>query len=384
MKIAFDAKRAYQNGTGLGHYSRTLINSLAQFYPEHHYFLCAPKLTNRFDVSMHPNVENITPQGVLSQKLRSLWRSKWVVEDLAEKGIDLYHGLSHEIPVGISKTGIKTVVTIHDLIFERYPEMYSWIDVQIYRRKFKYACEKADLIIAISQQTKDDIIQFYKIPAKKIVICYQSCNPAFAVTVGDEEKKRISEYYRLPDRYLLYVGSVIERKNLLSICKALSIVQPQNQMPLVVIGDGDSYKKEVKKYIAENYLNSQVIFLSEHEVAKSSPSFQSGADFPAIYQLSSCLIYPSVFEGFGLPVLEALWSRVPVITSNISCMPETGGNAAYYIDPASPEEIARAIIEITNNPQLAQSMVEKGWAHAQNFKIEKCAANVMQVYLRLR
>ncbi|MEJ7677252.1 MAG: glycosyltransferase [Segetibacter sp.] len=116
---------------------------------------------------------------------------------------------------------------------------------------------------------------------------------------------------------------------------------------------------------------------------KSSPAYQSAADFPAIYQLSAGLIYPSVFEGFGLPVLEALWSKVPVITSNISCLPETGGNAAYYVDPYSPKEIAEGITKLASDEILVKEMKEKGWLHAQNFTPQKCAAEVMQVYLRL-
>lgn len=384
MKIAFDAKRAYQNGTGLGHYSRTLISSLADFYPEHHYYLCAPKLTNRFDISGFTNVENIIPGNFLSRKLKSIWRSSWIKKDLWKRSINIYHGLSHEVPVGIQKTGICSVVTIHDLIFERYPQQYHPIDVQIYRRKFKYACKNADHIIAISKQTKEDIINFYQIPEEKITICYQSCNPAFAVNISENEKSRVKQFYNLPDRFFLYVGSVIERKNLLNICKALLELRGKLSIPLVVIGDGERYKQQVKEFISQNKLTKEVIFLSETEAAKSSLAYQSAADFPTIYQLSSGVIYPSVFEGFGIPILEALWSRIPVITSNISCLPETGGDAAYYVDPYSPREIAHGMIELATNETLVTEMKEKGLLHAQNFTPQKGAADVMQVYLRLR
>ena len=384
MKIAFDAKRAYQNGTGLGHYSRTLISSLATCYPENHYFLCAPKLTKRFDTSSFGNVTNIVPSGFFSKKLKSLWRSNLVKKDLIEKRVDLYHGLSHEIPFGIQKTGIRSVVTIHDLIFERYPEQYNKIDVLIYRQKFKYACENANHIIAISNQTKEDIINFYKIAEEKISVCYQSCHPAFAATIGAEEKDKIAELYNLPKKFFLYVGSIIERKNLLTVCKALNEIKDKTAISLVVIGEGHGYKKQVKEYLSENNLFGDVIFLSETDSAKKCPGFQSGLDFPAIYQLSEALIYPSIFEGFGIPVLEALWSKTPVITSNISCLPETGGNAALYVDPYSVEEIAAALLRIANDKKLTEEMKEKGWEYAQNFTPEKCAAAVMQVYLRTK
>lgn len=383
MKIAFDAKRAYQNATGLGHYSRTLISSLATFYPGYHYYLCAPRLTDRFDISNFAHIENIVPKGFFSKKFTSVWRSNWIKKDLQKKDINIYHGLSNEIPVGIQKTAIRSVVTIHDLIFERYPEQYNWTDVQIYRKKCKNACENASHIIAISRQTKEDLTNFYKISEDKITVCYQSCNPAFAETVSEDEKNRIKRLYQLPDHFFLYAGSIIERKNLLNICKALHIAKGKLNMPLVVIGDGRNYKKLVKEFITQNNLKEQVIFLSETEAAKTSPGYRSSADFPAIYQLSAGVIYPSFFEGFGLPVVEALWSKVPVITSNISCLPETGGDAAYYVNPFSSEEIAEAMIKLASDETLVREMKEKGWLHARNFTPQKCAADVRQVYLRL-
>jgi glycosyltransferase involved in cell wall biosynthesis len=138
----------------------------------------------------------------------------------------------------------------------------------------------------------------------------------------------------------------------------------------------------VKEYISENALEREVIFLSENKNAINSAGFKSAADFPAIYQLAHALIYPSVFEGFGIPILEALWSRTPVITSSISCLPETGGDAAWYVDPYSVDEIAAAMLKLSNDKELIKVMKEKGWSHAQNFTPRKCASAVMQVYLR--
>jgi glycosyltransferase involved in cell wall biosynthesis len=382
MNIAFDAKRAYQNGTGLGHYSRTLISSLAKWYPNNQYYLCAPKLTSRFDAARFSNMHTITPSGFLSRTFKAIWRGNLVLEDLIKNNIDLYHGLSHEIPVGIYRTKIKSVVTIHDLIHERYPEMYNWMDVKIYRHKFSYACRHADRVIAISQQTKDDIVSFYKIPEEKIDICYQSCNPMFENHLPEDELLRVKEKYNLPGKFFLYVGSIIERKNLLNICKALKHLKDSLQVPLVVIGDGSVYKQKVLDYLKENNIENRVIFLSDHPSAKL-PEYINATDFPAIYQQAMAMIYPSVFEGFGIPVLEALWSRIPVITSNISCLPETGGDAALLVDPYNPIEIAEAMQKVHFDRALVSDMIKKGLIHAQKFTPEKCAADVMQLYLRL-
>jgi glycosyltransferase involved in cell wall biosynthesis len=383
MNIAFEAKRAYTNGTGLGHYSRTLIRSLAEYYPGNRYFLFTPKLTDRFDATAYSNAEAITPSSFPSTLFKGAWRSSWVKSDLKKHNIDLYHGLSHEIPAGIHKTGIPSVVTIHDLVFERYPEQFNPIDVRIYRYKFSYACRHASKIIAISRQTKDDICRFYNIPEEKISICYQSCNPAFAEQVSEGQKARIKTIYNLPDRFILYVGSIIERKNLLLICQALRLLKDRFNIPLIVIGEGGAYKKQVQQYISEKGLENQVRFLGDDPLISSLNSFRQATDFPAIYQQAVCMIYPSIFEGFGIPVLEALWSRIPVITSNVSCLPETGGDAAFYVDPYNEKEMAGAILQVAENGTLRTDMIQKGWQHAQHFNQRRCAESVMNLYKSL-
>jgi glycosyltransferase involved in cell wall biosynthesis len=383
MNIGFDAKRVYQNTTGLGHYSRTLVTSLAKYFANNEYYLFAPKLTDIFNADNFKNIHTITPSQFPSTTLKSAWRSNWVKKDLLQHKIDIYHGLSHEIPFGINKTNIKSVVTIHDLIFERYPKQYSKIDTQIYRQKFKYACANANKIIAISEQTKKDIIDFYKIDEKKIEVCYQSCNDIFRQEINNEEKNRIKELYNLPDKFFLTVGSIIERKNLLTIVKALHQLKQTINIPLVVIGNGGGYKALVKDYIAKNNLQNDVIFLSDKEGAKDLEGFKNSADFPAIYQQAIAMIYPSTFEGFGIPVLEALCSRVPVITSNVSCLPEAGGEAALLIDPFSVNEMTAAMKKVFNDVNFATEMKAKGLIHAEKFSQEKTATAVMNVYKNL-
>ncbi len=380
MNIGFDAKRAYHNQTGLGHYSRTLINSLATDFSENEYYLFNPKKSKLFSFEQE-NIHEILPTTFVSKSLSSVWRSKWVVKDLKKLNINLYHGLSHEIPRGKEKTNIPSVVTIHDLIFEHYPNQYKKMDVEIYRAKFKYACKNATHIIAISEQTKKDIIQFYKIPEQKISVCYQSCNEKFAEKISEEHKEIIRKKYQLPQDFLLSVGSIIERKNVLTICK--SLVHIKSKIPLVVIGDGGSYKSLVKQYISDNNLESRVIFLSDYQATKNSISFKKAIDFPVIYQLATAMIYPSIAEGFGIPILEAMMSQIPVITSNVSCLPETGGNAAFYVNPLDELDMARAIETVLNNPVLVQEKMQLGLLHAQKFTPKKAAESVMNVYKML-
>lgn len=384
MNIGFDAKRAYHNQTGLGHYSRTLVQSLAVHFPEHQYFMFNPRPSKLFSFEQFQTVKEVLPSRFLYKKLASMWRSNWVKNDLLTHNIDIYHGLSHEIPLNIHRTKIKSVVTIHDLIHERYPHQYSKIDRRIYTQKFKYACEHADVVIAISEQTKQDIIEFYKTDASKIKVCYQSCNEAFGKQIDDAEKQRVKRLYNLPDAFFLSVGSIIERKNLLGICKAINSIKHQLNIPLVVIGSGGAYKETVQSYIQQNGLNNHIIFLSDNSTAKASPAFQNASDFPAIYQQAKAMIYPSFFEGFGIPVLEALWSRIPVVTSGISCLPEAGGEGAFYVNPSNPEEIAEQMKKILSDKELVDRQIEKGWQHAQKFSNFRTASTVMELYKALK
>jgi len=379
MNIGFDAKRAYHNQTGLGHYSRTLIHSLAQYYPDHEYFLFNPKSSSLFCFEER-NVHEVLPRKFPSTFLPSVWRSAWVKKDLNRLKIDLYHGLSHEVPIGLQKTRIKSVVTIHDLIHERYPEQYNPIDVKIYKRKFRYACRHANKVIAVSEQTKKDIADFYGIPSEKIIVTYQSCHAAFEQSLTDAQKKVIQLKYGLPAKFFLYVGSIIERKNLMNICKAVFILRNEVKIPLIVIGDGGKYKQQVKDFIKQNRLEEKIIFLSEQLSTRSSKTFQTAEDFPAIYQSAAAMIYPSFYEGFGIPVLEALWSGLPVITSNVSSMPEVGGDAAYYVNPQSAEEIAQGMRKIYNDEKMVSDLRERGWQQAQKFTRQLCAGRVIDVY----
>ena len=381
MNIGFDAKRAYHNSTGLGHYSRTLIRLLASHYPEHEYYLYNPKPSSVFNLE-EKNIHERRPSSPIDRFFSSAWRSSWVKKDLKRDGINLYHGLSHEIPVGIQRTGIKSVVTMHDLIHERYPNQYSAVDVKIYSKKFRYACANADHIVAISNQTRDDLLQYYVVPAEKITVCYQSCSPAFAKRIDEAEKFRIAAKYGLPPKFFLYVGSIIERKNLMNVCKAMYILRNEIEIPLVVVGDGGKYKQKVRDFLLQHHLENKVIFLADGKSSKD-PGYVTGRDLPAIYQSAVCLIYPSFFEGFGIPVLEALWSRLPVITSNVSCLPEAGGDAAFYANPDSAEQIADGMKQIYTNEDLSKKMVEKGLLHAQKFAPEKYASNMIDIYKKI-
>ena len=382
MIIGYDGKRAFQNKTGLGNYSRSLVSIVASYFAQYRYILFAPKQTSLFDISTVANFSTITPKKPFYKKFPSLWRRAGMVKDIVDAGVNIYHGLSNELPLGIEKTPVKTVVTIHDLIFERFAETYNFDERYVHRWKIKRACKVADAVIAISKQTRDDLVNLYKIAAEKIFICYQSCNPVFEIIKQPEEKALVKKRYQLPDRYFLFVSSITPRKNLEAICQAMILLKDELQIPLVIIGDGKKEKEKVKQSMHQNGLQDRLLFLNELAVSKEKP-FETGADFPAIYQQALALIYPSVFEGFGLPVLEALWSGLPVICSNTSSLPEVAGDAALYFAPQDYALLASHMKAIAGIESLVAELQMKGFEQAKKFTSDQYAQSIMNVYKKV-
>lgn len=204
MKIGFDAKRAYHNYTGLGNYSRDLIQNLLTYYPDNEYHLYAPKTGDnpRFKfVEQHDNVITHFPESSLHKTFNGLWRSVDLDTFLAKDKIDVFHGLSNEIPMRKKASKVKHVVTIHDLIFKRFPNTYKKLDRNIYNTKFKYAAQNADKIIAISEQTKRDIVEFYNVEENKIEVIYQTCHQNFKEEYSDDFKLKVKRKFNLPDNF---------------------------------------------------------------------------------------------------------------------------------------------------------------------------------------
>jgi glycosyltransferase involved in cell wall biosynthesis len=371
MRIAFDAKRAFHNHRGLGVYSRNVIRLLNEFYPESQLFLFNPKQTNNMLFPMNDNTKEINPDSFLARLSSNLWRSAGCVKQLKTLNADIYHGLSQELPLGIEKTGIKTVVTMHDAIFVRYPELYDALYPKVFIQKNKHACRIADRIIAVSKQTKDDFIEFFNADADKIDVVYQGCNNIFREPISEERKAEVRRKYNLPETFLLNVGAMEKRKNLATIIRA--IAEGKIDLPLVAYGTKTGYVDEIRRLIARYNLEKQVLLL--HNV--------DFTDLPTIYASSEIFIYPSVFEGFGIPILEALCAGTPVITSRGGCFEETGGKSSLYVDYNNAEEMSEAIKRVLSDSNLRKSMIADGLTHADLFTDDKVAGNLMQVYEKL-
>jgi glycosyltransferase involved in cell wall biosynthesis len=370
MRIGFDAKRAFFNKSGLGSYSRNLIMGLTDFFPDNEYYLYTPGLNEELFEPAHPSIKIVTPKRLFHRVFSSYWRTFHISKELPKDGIKIFHGLSHELPYNFPKKQVKSIVTIHDLIFLRLPHMYKLIDRTIYEKKFKYACQVSDRVIAVSRQTAEDIVEFFHISPEKIDVVYQGCNPVFNNEVPLIEKEILRMKYLLPKSFILYVGTIEERKNLLTLIKALHY--GKIDIPLVVIGKPTAYLNKIIEFIERHSLIN-IIFC---DVVQNQ-------DLPGIYQLADLFVYPSIFEGFGIPVLEAMYSRVPVITSKASSMTEVGGDYTIYVDPTNAEEMAAAIKKVLYDEDLQQKMIAEGYRHARSFDADKVTSNIMQVYKKV-
>lgn len=372
MKLAFDAKRITHNGTGLGNYSRFIVNSLTNSYPENSYHLYSPDKGKEHLRTLVPEQENVIFHYPGNNKFGSLgkawWRSYGIIGDLKQEKPDLYHGLSNELPFGLEKAGIPAIVTIHDLIFVRYPQFYKAIDRNIYNFKFKKACQLADKIIAVSEMTRQDIIRIYGIPEEKIEVVYQGCDVSFLQPAAPNKLCEVKNKYNLPKHFILNVGSIEQRKNLLLIVKALK--QSGKDIHLVAIGKRTPYTKIIEQYIRENNMQEQVRLLSHIPFN----------DLPAFYQLASLFIYPSFFEGFGIPILEALNSGTPVIAATGSCLEEAGGPDSIYIDPKNANDLSEKINWILTTPSQAEHMRTAGKEYAKRFLDQAIARDTMDIY----
>ena len=367
LNLGFDAKRAFFNRSGLGNYSRDTIRILSSVFPENQYFLYSPRKPKGNLFAQPVNTKLKLPHGFFNTFFSSYWRSSGIIKDLKKDGTQLFHGLSNEIPLNIQKSGIKTVVTIHDLIFLTHPQLYKLIDRNIYKKKFLYSCKNSNQIISVSQKTKEDIISYFGIREEKISVVYQGCSPLFNSEANERLKVAIRIKFGLPSAYILCVGSIEERKNQLGLVKSMQ--QGKIDFPLVLVGKSTPYCAEIKKYIEDEKLKNVFIL---HNV--SSP------ELPAIYQMASAFVYPSLVEGFGIPILEALASKIPIITSRGGAMEEAGGRGAIYVDPGDREELGQAIRKILEDSGVREKLISEGTKHLAKFTDQAIAENLVKVY----
>lgn len=374
LTIGFDAKRAVCNMTGLGNYSRFVINAMSGLYPMHDYRLYSPSAAENERLSPLLDRENVTlhtPAKRIDRALPAFWRTAWLTEQLRDDSVDIYHGLSNELPLTIAMAGIPSVVTIHDLIYRRQPRDYSAIDRRLYDFKYRRSARIASRVIAISECTKRDLVNDYGIAPEKIDVIYQGCDPIFNRHVDFMEREAIRQKYGLPRRFIIAVGTVQPRKNQLLAVKALRGL-PQDVKLVIVGGRQKDYAREIDRYIASNRLDDRVVWLSGIPFA----------DLPALYALAAVSAYPSRYEGFGIPVIESLSVGTPVIAATGSCLEEAGGAGAIYVGPDDVDAFIDAANTIITDGYRRGKLAENGRRHVKRFTIEDFARRTMATYTK--
>jgi glycosyltransferase involved in cell wall biosynthesis len=372
MNIGLDAKRIFFNNSGLGNYGRRFYRALAKNPEGDHFLLYSPRHvaeTNPYRGEIDKtNSEIIIPDNPLFKTLGgSPWRSGLINSRLKKDQIGIYYGLSNEIPFGGKNSGIVKVVIIHDLIFLRFPQLYPGIDVFFYKQKTRYAAKNADRIIAVSEQTKRDIVEFYHVPEEKISVIYPCSDPIFynGQTVDS------SGFFNPKRKYIISIGAITPRKNLMKTVQAFNMVRDKYDLDLVVIGTavglGKEYLKSVMSFISENHFSERVHFL------KSVPYHY----VPDLCRKAELMVYPSQFEGFGMPIVEGLFSGIPVITSRGGCFPEAGGDAAVYVNPDEFDEIAGWIEKLMESDSLRNDLAAKGLKYAEKFRQENIERDIV-------
>lgn len=379
MKIAFDAKRAFNNFTGLGNYSRFVIDALSAYDKEDELVLFTPKVADHPEakqfLSKYQSAVQMPSGSWKNGALSSVWRSRKLLQLADKEKATVFHGLSNELPSG-KVSGIKKVVTIHDLIFLRFPDFYPWVDRKIYQKKFKSACEQSDAIVAVSEQTKEDITHFYDVPEEKVKVIYQGVHPIYQQEIKTERYLHVlANQYNIMQPYFLYVGSIEDRKNAKQLVKAFKQVREgvEDDLLLLIVGKKTAYQKEVEATISELDMQHNVRILNQ-------VPFQ---DLPILYKGALASVYPSTFEGFGIPVLESLSMRTPVVTGNNSSLTEAGGKHALYAEIENVDDLSEKMTQLVVDEQLNESLLNNVEDHLAQFQSSRIARQLHDLYASL-
>lgn len=371
LRIGFDAKRAVRNYTGLGNYSRLTVDALARRYPGNSYLMYAPgaRPNRRLDPILSlGNVELKLPATAAGRAFPSLWRVSGITRDLRRDKIDIFHGLSNELPLNIEKSGIPSVVTIHDVIFRHFPGCYKPIDRKIYDFKFARAARAATRVIAISECTRRDIVNSYGIPVGKIDVVYQGCDPSFSRKVTDGEIVALRKKYGINGPFIVTIGTVETRKNQLLAVKALRGLP--DEVSLAIVGHQTPYADEIRRYIAANSLSGRVKWID-------NAPFD---ELPVFYRAALFSTYTSRYEGFGLPVIESLSASTPVIIASGSCLEEAGGPSAPAVNPDDVDQMIHQCRLLIDDTAHRAAVAKDGHDYVARFNPETFTRNVMAVY----
>ena len=368
MKICIDGRAAtLYRGTGIGNYTYQIINNLHQIDFLNEYNILTPEASSL----KSPKKNNFNYLSSSTNDKKNFW--EFINTKNPKENIigDVYH-----IPqngIGFSKPNdIKTVITLHDIIPMKMPDTVSETFLKIFNENIQNILDNTDGIITVSNFSKEDISKTFSYPKEKIFVTHLAAEEIYTPLNKFHSSQYLKKHYGIDRDFLLYVGGFSPRKNILGLIEAFNLVKNsyKRDLKLVIIGTkGPSYEIYRKK-VDELNLSSSVIFTG----------FIPIDDMPIFYSASKALVYPSFYEGFGLPPIECMACGTPVIASNLTSMPEVCQDAALLVDPYDVDEIKENILTLLNNHKFYSLMIYKGISHSSKFNWKKTAYNTLEVY----
>lgn len=379
MKTIKEEKKVYRIGidarlfgtalaVGIGRYTEELIRNLVGLDKDNKYHIFLSKsAAENFPIY----APNLSKTGVDFSHYSYSEQFKYPII-LKKTDLDLIHYTNFNSPIFF--TSIPSVATIHDLTLWFFPGrgQKSWFRRMIYRLVIKRTCENAKRIIAITKKTKQDIVELLGINPEKITVIYEAVPSNYKVVNNDQKIKKLKHKFNISKPYVMYVGQWREHKNIVRMIRAFSLLSRRYGVDyqLVMVGRVDNRYPQVMATIKELGLTNQVVFTG----------YVPDSELPYIYNGAEFFVWPSLYEGFGLPPLEAMACGVPVVSSNASCMPEVLGDAAYYFDPLSVEAIAKAMADVASSYALKRELRLKGLRQAKKYSFEKATKQTSNIY----
>lgn len=374
MKVSLELQSCLKDKSGIGVFTYELAKrlqyssdiqlegNLFTYHSIENIQRCMPDLQIKIDIC------SILPYSIY----RRIWHYVPIAYNcIFDNNVDIYHFFNYIVPPRIKG---KVITTIHDMTHELYPETMNKRNLKRIKNDINYSIDRADKIITVSESSKNDIIKFLNVDESKIEIVsngvdYEKFNKFYT----EDIKLRVRNKYNLPQNYILYMGTLEPRKNIDSIVEAFSLLKKKkdfDNMKLVIAGKKGWLFENIFDLVNKLDLKEQVIFTD----------YVDERDKPIIYNIAKLFVFPSIYEGFGIPVLEAMASSVPVITSNVSSLPEVAGDAAVLVNPKDIEDITKNMIEILSNNDFKNELVRKGHIQAQKFTWEDSAEKLYNVY----
>jgi len=374
MKIAIDGTIVREEITGTGFYITNLINGLIKIDNLNNYYIFGDEQYLRKYIKIDKDNFRVVHKRFKNRIIRVLWEYFIFPFELKKLKIDILHSPNYITP--LLKFGFKIILTIHDLTFLLFPEKYTITKRWLFGKMIPVFIKKSDKIVAVSENTKKDILKFFSIPDDKILVTYESYPEYYNFSIDRSKAEDILNKYGIERNFILYVGMIEPRKNIISLLKAFVELDKDLELDLVIVGKKGWYFKEIEKYM-ENAINlrlkNKIMFtgyIPEHELKY-------------FYRLALMFVYPTLYEGFGLPPLQAMACGTSVITSNISSLPEVVGDAAIKINPDDLGDLKNSIKWLYTDEGKRDELIKKGLENVKKFSLENVASNVLSVYRKL-